>query len=260
MPEAILRRKRLAADDEEVQVLKSPSKKTRAASSAFRFLWSPTPKQPQAAKGLWTYTDSGKIRSKSEGNVPCSFSVPPPDSPRRTRRRGAISVTSAAPSELDRHLALQLQRQIAILRLKAGGDEGGRGGCDHDDDGEMERMRRGLEDVQIDAVLPSILGISLDFDRKLHLGSNRSFEGVGSSAGCLWTSSRKASFVGGGAGSQVGGCAAVVRVSGAREGREDEDVRQTEVLHQINLCARYDGRNFDVGVLFLAQRWNDYHS
>ncbi|TDZ22425.1 hypothetical protein Cob_v004718 [Colletotrichum orbiculare MAFF 240422] len=217
MPEATLRRKRLAADDEEVQVLKSPSKKTRAASSAFRFLWSPTPKQPQAAKGLWTYTDSGKIRSKSEGNVPRSLSVPPPDSPRRTRRRGAISVTSAAPSELDRHLALQLQRQIAVLRLKAGGDEGGRGGCDHDDD-EMEGMRRGLEDVQIDAVLPSILGISLDFDRKLHLGSNRSFEGVGSSAGCLWTSSRKASFVGGGAGSQVGGCAAVVRVSGAREG------------------------------------------
>ncbi|KAF5524822.1 hypothetical protein CGCA056_v002063 [Colletotrichum aenigma] len=168
MTEMKMRRKRVAEDDEEDEFHHSPpNKRGRAGSAAFKWLWAPSPHPDEPRpQGLWPDTER-LFRAQSDHrdfNLPRSFSLPPETSSRRTsRRRGAISVTSSPPpSELDRHLAMQLQQQIAIIRLKAAS----RGA----DDDEVERMRRELEDVQIDAALPSILGISLDFDRKLDLG------------------------------------------------------------------------------------------
>ncbi|KAF4482850.1 hypothetical protein CGGC5_v008702 [Colletotrichum fructicola Nara gc5] len=175
MTEMKMRRKRVAEDDEEDEFYHSPpNKRGRAGSAAFKWLWAPSPHPDEPRpQGLWPDTER-LFRTQSnhrDFNLPRSFSLPPETSSRRTsRRRGAISVTSSPPpSELDRHLAMQLQQQIAIIRLKAAS----RGA----DDDEVERMRRELEDVQIDAALPSILGISLDFDRKLDLGSSRSPQG-----------------------------------------------------------------------------------
>ncbi|KAF4805753.1 hypothetical protein CGCSCA5_v015071 [Colletotrichum siamense] len=207
MTEMKMRRKRVAEDDEEDEFYHSPpNKRGRAGSAAFKWLWAPSPHPDEPRpQGLWPDTER-LFRTQSDHrdfNLPRSFSLPPETSSRRTsRRRGAISVTSSPPpSELDRHLAMQLQQQIAIIRLKAAS----RGA----DDDEVERMRRELEDVQIDAALPSILGISLDFDRKLDLGSSRSPQGSeqressSSPAGCLWDSKKAKSGTG-----VVGSCRA----------------------------------------------------
>lgn len=117
-------------------------------------------------------------------DVPRSFSVPPePFQVRRPRRRGAISVTSsAAPSEMDRHMAQQLQQQVAIIRLKVAAElhtASDQNCCQEEDNGnvessdaEIDRIRRELEAVQIDSALPSILGISAEFEQKLRLGSS----------------------------------------------------------------------------------------
>ncbi|KAF9874416.1 hypothetical protein CkaCkLH20_07979 [Colletotrichum karsti] len=168
MTETRLRRKRLAEDDDEDEH-HSPNKRNRAGSAAFKWLWAPSTPPDPSSHGLWTYSETERLfHNQADRDVPRSFSLPPEPTFRRSRRRGAISVTSSSPSELDRHLAMQLQQQIAIIRLKT---------ASMDDEDEVERARRELEDVQIDATLPSILGISLDFDRKLNLGSSGSPEG-----------------------------------------------------------------------------------
>lgn len=172
-----MRRKRLAADegDEQDEHDASPHKRTRAGSGAFKWLWSPPAASP-APESLWTYSDrtdrERKLsRGPDDGDVPRSFSLPPEPTYRRYRRRGAISVTaSSPPGEVDRHLAAQLEQQIAIIRLKSAVAAAGTDG----DEEEVERVRRELEGVQIDATLPSILGISLDFGRKLDLGPSGS--------------------------------------------------------------------------------------
>lgn len=176
MAETRLRRKRRSEDEDEDEH-QSPNKRNRPGSAAFGWLWAPSTTPDPSTPGLWTYPDAERLfRSQADrvdGVVPRSFSLPPPEPTlRRTRRRGAISVTSSSPSELDRHLAVQLQQQIASISLKTApkDDE------DEEGDDDFERMRRGLEDVQIDAALPSILGISLDFDRRLDLGSSDSPE------------------------------------------------------------------------------------
>ncbi|KAL0940255.1 uncharacterized protein CTRU02_203018 [Colletotrichum truncatum] len=195
MTEITHRRKRLAEDDEEDE--HHSSKRNRAGSNAFKWLWSPSPPPETSTQGLWTFSDAENIfRSvPRDGDTPRSFSQPPEPAFRRTRRRGAISVTSSSPSELDRHLTMQLQQQIAIIRLKTAASTSNLHAQGNDDKGdELERVRRELEDVQIDSTLPSLLGLSLDFDRKLDFGSSRSPEasqgepGSPTGTGCLWDS------------------------------------------------------------------------
>ncbi|KAF6842402.1 hypothetical protein CMUS01_03107 [Colletotrichum musicola] len=244
MTETSLRRKRLAADegDEQDEHDASPHKRTRAGSgAAFKWLWSPPLSASPAPESLWTYSDRSDrerrlFRGPDDGDVPRSFSLPPePTTYRRYRRRGAISVTaSSPPGEVDRHLAAQLEQQIAIIRLKSAAAAAAAG---TDDEEELERVRRELEGVQIDATLPSILGISLDFGRKLDLGpsgspdegsrnkgesvarepliSSPSSKKPGSPAGaggCLWDP--KKGKLGDGDNLRPVGCGAVVRVSG----------------------------------------------
>ncbi|KAF6834691.1 hypothetical protein CPLU01_04785 [Colletotrichum plurivorum] len=228
MAETSLRRKRLAADegDEQDEHDASPHKRTRAGSgAAFKWLWSPPPSASPAPESLWTYSDRSDrerrlFRGPDDGDVPRSFSLPPePTTYRRYRRRGAISVTaSSPPGEVDRHLAAQLEQQIAIIRLKSAAAAA----AGTDDEEELERVRRELEGVQIDATLPTILGISLDFGRKLDLGpsgspdeGSRNKEEPGSPAGaggCLWDP--KKGKLGDGDNLRPVGCGAVVRVSG----------------------------------------------
>ncbi|KAL0783724.1 hypothetical protein CaCOL14_001630 [Colletotrichum acutatum] len=84
---------------------------------------------------------------------------------------------------MDRHLARQLQQQIAVLRIKAAESQQqaqDEDCCEDDGDGEdnmhnerdVDHLRPELEAVQIDASLSSILGIAIDFDQKLCLSSS----------------------------------------------------------------------------------------
>ncbi|KAK1977309.1 hypothetical protein LZ30DRAFT_266599 [Colletotrichum cereale] len=173
------RRKR-QAEDEGGQDVEGPVKRGRLNEAAhFKWLWSPPhPSAFPSSPGLWSQpVPDGMFLTRHD--LPCSFSVPPePAHSRRSRRRGAISVTSPAPpSELDRRLPQQLQQQIAVVRFKSAADrhpprdkEDDR----DDEDAEVDGLRRELESVQIDAALPSILGISIDFERKLRLGTSNS--------------------------------------------------------------------------------------
>ncbi|GKT52639.1 uncharacterized protein ColSpa_12820 [Colletotrichum spaethianum] len=175
MAEIGLRRKRSA--EPEGQVDESPLKRSRPSDAPhFKWLWSPPhPSAFPSSAGLWAQpVPDGMFLTRHD--LPCSFSAPPePTHSRRPRRRGAISVTpSASPSQLDRHLAQQLQQQIAVIRLQSAAqcrttlDQDCRQEDVRDEsDAEVDRIRRELESVQIDAALPSILGISIDFDRKL---------------------------------------------------------------------------------------------
>ncbi|GKT56204.1 hypothetical protein ColTof4_09249 [Colletotrichum tofieldiae] len=171
MADISLRRKRPAQD--EGQDDESLFKRSRLNdTSHFKWLWSPPhPSAFPSSSGLWSQpVPDGMFLTRHD--LPCSFSVSlEPTHSKRPRRRGAISVTpSAAPSDLDRHLAQQLQQQIAVIRLKSAADcrppldedccqEDGR---DDDTDAEVDRIRRELESVQIDAALPSILALSRD--------------------------------------------------------------------------------------------------
>ncbi|KAK2043374.1 hypothetical protein LZ31DRAFT_555222 [Colletotrichum somersetense] len=177
MAEISGRRKRQAED--EGQDVESPIKRGRLSDAAhFKWLWSPPhPSTFSSSQGLWSQpVPDGMFLTRHD--LPYSFSVAPePANSRRPRRRGAISATSpAAPSALDRHLAQQLQQQIAVIGFKSAAaechpkrdEEGDR----DDEDAEIDVLRRELESVQIDAALPTILGISIDLDRKLCLGTS----------------------------------------------------------------------------------------
>ncbi|KAK2001351.1 hypothetical protein LX36DRAFT_570452 [Colletotrichum falcatum] len=184
MAEMSGRRKRQAEDEgQDTESVENPIKRGRLSDSAhFKWLWSPPhPSTFPSPPGLWSLpVPDGMFLTRHD--LPCSFSVASePAHSRRPRRRGAISATSpAAPSELDRHLAQQLQQQIAAIGFKSvaaerhpawdNGDD--YRDDDDDDDAEIDGLRRELESVQIDAALPSILGISIDFDRKLFLGTS----------------------------------------------------------------------------------------
>ncbi|KAK1704046.1 hypothetical protein BDP67DRAFT_534256 [Colletotrichum lupini] len=184
MAQTSQRRKRQAEEVEE-EYQEPPFKRSRAEDIAyFQWLW--TPPRPSSRKtsssGLWSHSvPDGLFLTRHD--APRSFSLPPESTSRRPRRRGAISVTSSSPGEMDRYLARQLQQQIAVLRRKAA--EGQHQVQDEDrceDDGDddnnahnerdVDRLQRELEAVQIDASLPSILGIAIDFDHKLCLSSS----------------------------------------------------------------------------------------
>ncbi|KAG7038194.1 hypothetical protein JMJ77_0011401 [Colletotrichum scovillei] len=184
MAQTSQRRKRQAEEDEE-EYQETPFKRSRVEDvSYFQWLWTPPrpPSRKTSSSGLWSHSvPDGLFLTRHD--APRSFSLPPESTSRRPRRRGAISVTSSSPSEMDRHLARQLQHQIAILRRKAA--EGQHQAQDEDcceDDGDdddnvhnerdVDRLQRELEAVQIDAPLPSILGIAIDFDQKLCLSSS----------------------------------------------------------------------------------------
>ncbi|KAK1965597.1 hypothetical protein LY78DRAFT_703539 [Colletotrichum sublineola] len=180
MAETSGRRKRQAED--EGQDVENPIKRGRPNDAAhFKWLWSPPRPStcpPSSPGRLWSQPiPDGMFLTCHD--LPYSFSVAPePAHSRWPRRRGAISATSpAAPSEWDRHLAQQLQQQIAVLGLKSAAERPPTTTWDKEDDrddedAEIDGLRRELESVQIDATLPSILGISIDFDRKLCLGTS----------------------------------------------------------------------------------------
>ncbi|TQN72854.1 hypothetical protein CSHISOI_01799 [Colletotrichum shisoi] len=201
MPETILRRKRTAEDEDDEGHESLIKRRSRFHdTSHFKWLWSP-PCHPLSSPSSSLPSSSSSSSSSSSQSalwsqpvpdgmfltrhdVPRSFSVPPePFQARRPRRRGAISVTSsAAPSEMDRHMAQQLQQQVAIIRLKVAAElhsASDQGCCQEEDNGnvdrsdaEVDRIRRELEAVQIDSALPSILGVSAEFEQKLRLGSS----------------------------------------------------------------------------------------
>ncbi|WYZ37242.1 hypothetical protein EsH8_II_000748 [Colletotrichum jinshuiense] len=192
MAETSMRKKRLAEDDDD-EGDEHLFKRSRGGgvgsgvATPFKWLWSPSlthSPHNRPPPGLWSHAVPDGL-FLGQDNVPRSISLPP-ETPyaRRPRRRGAISLTSASPNELDRQLALQLQQQIAIIRIKAAEthrveEEGCEDDAD-DADKEVDRIRRELEGVQIDATLPSILGICIDLDRKLCLGpSSDRLEGPG---------------------------------------------------------------------------------
>ncbi|KAK6225280.1 hypothetical protein QIS74_01327 [Colletotrichum tabaci] len=193
MPETGLRRKRTAEDEDDEGHESLFKRRSRFNdTSHFKWLWSPpcqppsSPSSSSSSSVLWSQpVPDGMFLTRHD--VPRSFSVPPePFQVRRPRRRGAISVTSsAAPSEMDRHMAQQLQQQVAIIRLKVAAElhtAPDQGCCQEEDNGnvessdaEIDRIRHELEAVQIDSALPSILGISAEFEQKLRLGpSSRS--------------------------------------------------------------------------------------
>ncbi|KAK1722891.1 uncharacterized protein BDZ83DRAFT_412007 [Colletotrichum acutatum] len=184
MAQTSQRRKRQAEEDEE-EHQETPFKRSRAEDiSYFQWLWTPprSPSRKTSSSGLWSHSvPDGLFLTRHD--APRSFSLPPESTSRRPRRRGAISVTSSSPSEMDRHLARQLQQQIAVLRIKAAESQQqaqDEDCCEDDGDGEdnmhnerdVDHLRPELEAVQIDASLSSILGIAIDFDQKLCLSSS----------------------------------------------------------------------------------------
>ncbi|EFQ31109.1 uncharacterized protein GLRG_06253 [Colletotrichum graminicola M1.001] len=181
MAEISGRKKRQAEDDgQDVEI---PIKRGRLNDAAhFKWLWSPPhPSTSPSPPGLWSQpVPDGMFLTLHD--LPCSFSVAPePAHSKRSRRRGAIlAISPAAPSESDRHLAQQLRQQIAVIGFKSAAEchpTSDKEDDRNDEDAEIGVLRRDLESVQIDAALPSILGISIDFDRKLCLEtSSRSSE------------------------------------------------------------------------------------
>ncbi|KAK1658136.1 hypothetical protein BDP55DRAFT_638123 [Colletotrichum godetiae] len=183
MTQTSQRRKRQAEEDEE-EYPATPIKRSRGDDgSYFQWLWTPPrpPSRKTSSSGLWSNSvPDGLFLTRHD--APRSFSLPPEPTSRRPRRRGAISVTSPSPNEVDRHLARQLQQQIAVIRLKVAESQHQAQDddcCEDDGDGDnvhnerdVDHLRRELEAVQIDASLPSILGIAIDFDQKLCLSSS----------------------------------------------------------------------------------------
>ncbi|OHF00055.1 hypothetical protein CORC01_04701 [Colletotrichum orchidophilum] len=180
MAQTSQRRKRQAEEDQD-EYLETPSKRSCGeGDSYFKWLWTPSrpPSRKSSSSGLWSHSvPDGLFLTRHD--APRPFSLPPETPSRRPRRRGAISVTSSSPSELDQQLARQLQQQIAVIRLKAAESQHlAEGYCeeyDGDDvhnDRDVDRIRHDLETVKIDASLPSVLGIAIDFDQKLCLSSS----------------------------------------------------------------------------------------